>query len=102
MAYGAAESCAGMGQIGTGKKGGGRCHMTTFGVRVHGEEMLLRFSESKWFGLRRRSELKRHGFYRTRFVDAATPQEAAEKAEALVWWSLRSKPCVQMGLTSLG
>ena len=55
-----------------------------FGVRLQGTDCWLPAEGRGWLPRRRRASERLCGFYTTRFVEAVSPEQAAEKAEALV------------------
>lgn len=57
--------------------------MTKFAVTVHGTGCWLG-EEKRWWGRWRRTVQRPMGFYTARFIEALSPEEAVEKAVAIV------------------
>jgi hypothetical protein len=64
-------------------KRGLRNQMLKFAVTLHGKGYLLEVKERHWLLLTRTTK-KRAGFYATRFVEALTVTDAAEKALSIL------------------
>lgn len=61
-----------------------------WGVQLRGTDCWLSVEGRGWFGRLRRTSERLRGFYTTRFVEAVSPEQAAEKGEALVADELRA------------